>query len=681
MTTENSNSAIPKITRDDEEAGSGDLARENIERLKALFPQIVADGQVDFDVLRQLLGDEVEEGEERYGLNWKGKRRARAFAMTPSLGTLRPAPEDSVGWDTTQNIMIEGENLEVLKLLRRSYAAKVKLIYIDPPYNTGKDFVYPDNYKESLSQYKRITGQSNEEGVKLTTNSQDGGRFHGNWVNMIYPRLVLSKEFLSQDGAIFVSCDETEHANLREVMDEIFGSENFVGDMVWSAGRKNDSTLISISHEYIVVYARSLTTLKSKNIVWRSRKKGLDEIYQFYQRKKKEHGENFGAIEADLKKWYSDLPPSNPAKAHKHYRNVDRRGIFFAADISWPGGGGPKYEVLHPTTQKPVKIPSRGWITPDQDKMATWIADERVHFGPNENKVPTLKAYLEDQEYQAPYSVFYQDGRAATKRLRNLMGADVFDFPKDENVISEIVEMATDDGDLILDFFAGSGTTAHAVWDQSAKDGKHRRFAIVQLPEPIDPTKKAQEEAGQYLRQLEKPMNIAELTKERLRRAGKNVREEHPDASIDSGFRVYKLATSSLKPWQPDPENLEASILDAVDNVLPDRSEDDLLVELLLKTGIDLTMPEEKREIAGQTVHALGGGALMVCLGNIADEQAEELGQGMADWVDELDPAQTTVYFKDSGIGSDGNRAATKANLAAILRQRLGDRIAKIASI
>ena len=207
------------------------------------------------------------------------------------------------------------------------------------------------------------------------------------------------------------------------------------------------------------------------------------------------------------------------------------------------------------------------------------------------------------------------------------------------------------------------------------------RFLTVQLPEPLDPNNRDQKTAVRFLEKLGKPLNIAELTKERLRRAGEKTRKENPDADLDTGFRVYKLTTSNLQPWQPDPDNLEASILDAIDNVLPDRSEEDLLVELLLKTGIDLTMPEEKREIAGQTVHALGGGALVVCLGNIADEQAEELGQGMADWVDELDPAQTTVYFKDSGIGSDGNRAATKANLAAILRQRLGDRIAKIASI
>lgn len=414
------NDPIPQITRDDEAAGSGDLVAGNIARLKALFPEIVTDGKVDFDVLRELLGDTVEEGEERFGLNWKGKRKARAFALTPSLGTLLPAPEDSVDWEATQNLMIEGDNLEVLKLLRRSYAGKTDLIYIDPPYNTGNDFVYPDDYSNSLGKYLKLTGQSGSEGERLTTNREDGGRFHTDWLNMIYPRLVLSKELLRSTGAIFVSCDETEQANLRALMDEIFGSENFIGDMVWSGGRKNDSTLISVSHEYIVVYASSITAFKNEKVRWRTRKKGIDDIYAAFAKFRAETPDDLNAIEKSLRSWFADLSDSHPAKAHKHYRNVDDRGIFFAADISWPGGGGPKYEVLHPITGKAVKTPSRGWITPDPEKMATWIADDRVKFGEDESKVPTLKSYLRDQEFQAPYSVFYQDGRAATKRLRSL---------------------------------------------------------------------------------------------------------------------------------------------------------------------------------------------------------------------------------------------------------------------
>jgi adenine-specific DNA-methyltransferase len=695
------NNPIPPVTRNDPAAHSGDVAGENIAALKALFPSIVTDGKVDFEVLRQLLGDEVEEGTERYGLNWKGKARARAFALTPSLGTLRPAMADSKDWDNTQNIVIEGDNLEVLKLLRKSYAGKVKLIYIDPPYNTGKDFVYPDNYTDSLAHYEALTGQRGADGARMTSNKESSGRFHTAWLNMMYPRLMLAKELLRDDGAIFVSCDEAEQANLRQIMNGIFGSENFVADMVWAAGRKNDSQLVSVSHEYIVCYAHSVEYLKSIQARWRTRKKGLDSIYAAYEKLKREHGNDYTTIEQGLRAWYSSLTDNDPAKAHKHYRNVDHRGIYFAADISWPGGGGPKYEVLHPETRRPVKIPSRGWITPDPEKMAAWIDDKRVKFGLDENAVPTLKAYLADQEKQAPYSVFYQDGRAATKRLRELMGDDVFDFPKDETILQELVELDSRNNDLILDFFAGSGTTGHAVMAQNAADGGKRRYILVQLPEPLDPAKAEQKTAADFCDTLGKPRTIAELTKERLRRAGEKVKAEwsartaptpnpspEGEGDLDVGFRVYKLATSNLKPWQPTGD-LAADLLDAVGNVLPGRGEDDLLVELLLKTGIDLALPATTRAIAGCTVHAFGGGTLIVCLSDIPADKARALGDGIADWLAEVTPpAPTTFFFKDSGFdavagGTLGPRSAeARANLAATLRQRLGkDAIEKLGAI
>jgi adenine-specific DNA-methyltransferase len=679
---------IPPVTRDNPSAHSGDVVGENVAALKAIFPSIVTDGKVDFDVLRQLLGDEVEEGAERYGLNWKGKARARAFALTPSLGTLRPAKADSKEWGSTRNIMIEGDNLEVLKLLRKSYAGKVKLIYIDPPYNTGKDFVYPDNYTDSLANYEALTGQRGVDGARMTSNKEASGRFHTDWLNMMYPRLMLAKELLRDDGAIFVSCDEAEQANLRQLMNGIFGGENFVADMVWAAGRKNDSQLVSVSHEYIVCYAHSVEHLKSIQARWRTRKKGLDAIYAAYDKLKREHGKDYGSIEQGLRSWYSSLTDNDPAKAHKHYRNVDDRGIYFAADISWPGGGGPKYEVLHPNTKRPVKIPSRGWITPDPAKMALWVDDRRVRFGIDETSVPTLKAYLADQEKQAPYSVFYQDGRAATKRLRELMGEDVFNFPKDESILQELVELDCKDNDLILDFFAGSGTTGHAVMAQNAADGGNRRYVLVQLPEPLDPAKAEQKTAADFCDTLGKPRTIAELTKERLRRAGEKVKADNADADIDTGFRVYKLSSSNLKPWSPG-DDLAGDLLDAAGNILPGRSEEDLLVELLLKTGIDLTLPAQTREIADCTVHMLGGGTLIVCLSDVPAAQARALGDGIADWLAESPPpAPTTFFFKDSGFdaiagGTLGPRSAeARANLAATLRQRLGkDAIEKLGAI
>ena len=303
---------------------------------------------------------------------------------------------------------------------------------------------------------------------------------------MMYPRLLLAKDVLSQMGAIFVSCDETEHSNLRAMMGEIFGEENFIGDLVWAAGRKNDSRLVSISHEYIVCFAANAETLKREGIEWRQRKKGLEAIYNKAASLIGENGADYAMATAALKAWFRTLPDGDPSKAHSHYSSIDRRGVYFPDNISWPGGGGPKYEVLHPMTGKPVTVPSRGWMTSDPKKMAEWIADDRVHFGPDEKNVPCIKSYLKDREYQVPYSVFYQDGRAATKRLRDLMGEAVFDFPKDETVLREIVEMASNKEGLVIDFFAGSGTTGHAVMAQNLADGGKRRYIMVQLPEPLD---------------------------------------------------------------------------------------------------------------------------------------------------------------------------------------------------
>lgn len=629
------NDPIPQITRDDEAAGSGDMVAGNIARLKTLFPEIVTDGKVDFEVLRDLLGDEVEEGEERYGLNWKGKRKARAFALTPSLGTLLPAPEDSVDWDTTQNLMIEGENLEVLKLLRRSYAGKVKLIYIDPPYNTGGDFVYPDDYQDSLMNYLGITGQLGAAGEALTSNKDGSGRFHTDWLNMIYPRLTLARELMREDGVIFVSIGEAEDGNLRSVLDDVFGAENFIANICHKARASvSNDKIISASHNFVMLYGRDTSKI-------------------FEERTK------FG------------LPPNLEG-----FDLLDEKGPYKLTPVDGPGGaakGNPYYSFQGVT----------GYFRYSLNEMQRrWDAGRIVKAG---NGLQQKYYRVDAEASRKTDTTWWDDGfytSTATAQLKALMGEDVFSNPKHVGLIERMIELwARDDDDIVLDFFAGSGTTGHALFRRSASDGARRRAILVQLPEPLDPGVAQQKLAADYCRDLGKPLTIAELTKERLRRAGAKIREEHPDAKVDTGFRVYKLATSNLKPWQPDAEDLEASILDAVDNVLPGRTEEDLLVELLLKTGIDLTLPDEKRTIAGQTVHALGGGTLMVCLGNIGADDAEALGQGMADWVDELDPVQTTVYFKDTGLGADGNRAATKANLAAILRQRLGDRIAKIASI
>lgn len=663
MTSSNTHKApatVQPIDKTSPEAQSADLVQGNVAQLKTIFPEAFTEGRVDFDVLKQLLGAAVDEREEKYGLNWHGKRRARQLALTPSTGTLRPCPQESVDWDTTQNLFIEGDNLEVLKLLQKSYAGKVKLIYIDPPYNTGKDFVYPDNFQDSIKNYLELTGQV-EGGQKISSNTEASGRFHTDWLNMMYPRLKLARPLLRADGAIFVSCDEGEHTRLRLIMDEVFGGENFVGDLVWAAGRKNDSRLVSISHEYIVCYAADAAELKERQIEWRQRKKGLDAIYAQFDSLRRQHGEDFSAITRGMKAWFSSLEDSNPSKAHKHYAYADRRGLYFPDNISWPGGGGPQYEVLHPTTKRPVKIPSRGWMTSDPAKLQAWISDDRVHFGPDETTVPCIKSYLRDKEFSTPYSVFYQDGRGATKRLRELMGDDVFDFPKDEAVLQEIVEMVTSDDDVVLDFFAGSGTIAHAVALQNAADGGRRRFIAVQLPEPLDPEKENQQAGAKLCRALGRPMNIAELAKERIRR----VLERTKQAS--SGFKVFKLDASNIRAWTPQPDDLAASLLDSAEHLVSGRTDLDVLYELLLKLGLSLTVPIESREVAGKTVYCIGAGALFACLSDgIARETAEPLALGLADWQKTLAPAGgSKLVFKDSAFADD----VAKTNLAAILSQ------------
>lgn len=657
---------IPMLTPDDAAAHSGDVVAENVAALKALFPQIVSDGRVDFEVLRQLLGDSVEAGEERYGLNWKGKAKARAHALTPTLATLRPAKADSVDWDTTQNLMIEGDNLEVLKCLRKAYAGKVKLIYIDPPYNTGKDFVYPDNYTDSLSNYLELTGQRGKDGALLTSNKEGSGRFHTDWLNMMYPRLMLAREFLASEGAILVSCNDQESANLKSLLDDIMGPDNFAGQIVWQRSKKGDAKLIASVHEYVLCYVRDKTAVLA-NGMWRKPKEGAAEVLVQYQQFRASLGDNHTAIRTAMQDWYRNLNDSDPRKAHKHYNWSDARGLYFAADFAGPDDGRasrPRHDIYHPVTGKACKKPSTGWRW-DETKTA-WALEQdppRIHFGPDETTIPCRKSYLAEIDSEPFSSVFYRDGRSATLEVEGLVGKGIFQFPKNTEVLADFIELTTRDGDLVLDFFAGSGSTGHAIYKLNAQRADKRRFVLVQLPEPTE---------------LEAFPTIAHVTEQRLRRAGAKVKADNPGVEVDTGFRVYKLDTSNLKPWQPDADNLEASLLDAVSNIVPGRSEDDLLVELLLKTGIDLTTPEELRQIAGKNVHALGGGALIVCLADIADGDADALAHGMADWWGELEPAgQTTFYFKDTGFAS----ASAKANVAAILRQRLGDRIAKLASI
>ena len=633
---------MKKITANDPESRSADVVAENLEGLKALFPEAFTEGKVDFEALKQLLGDKVDEREEKYGLNWHGKRRARQLALMSSTGTLRPCPEESVDWDTTQNLMIEGDNLEVLKLLQKSYAGKVKLIYIDPPYNTGKDFIYPDDFRDNIRNYLELTGQTDGKNRKLSSNTEASGRFHTDWLNMMYPRLKLAKYLLRDDGVAFVSVDDGELCTLRLVTDEIFGEESFLACFVWKSRQNKDNRTVtgaSIDHEYVVCYG--------------------DKI----------RGDN-----RDKSQY------SNP--------DGDARGDWTSANMVGIATADRRpnlhYDLVNPETGISYECPEMGWRY-DPNTMARLISENRILWPVNPEGRPRRRVFLSELESEFTGTstvigdaIFTRDG---TSDIDSLFDVRVFSFPKPVRLIRNLIEQGSGDGDIVLDFFAGSGTTAHSVMAENLSSGDNRHYILVQLPEPLDPKNKDQKTAADFCEKIDRPRNIAELTKERLRRAGHKIRDENPLFTGDSGFRVFKLDTSNIRSWEPDRDNLEDSLIAGIDHVKPDRSEQDVLYELLLKLGHDLCVPIETRTIAGKTVRSIGAGRLIACLDeHIAREEVEPLALGIVDWHKQLPPIPSrpageseddaTVIFRDSAFEDD----VAKTNLTAILEQhRLGN--------
>lgn len=658
---------MKKLEKNDPTIGSGELGLENTQKLKALFPDVVTEGpngtSVNVDVLKALVGDgTVTDCDEKYGLNWHGKRRARQAALTSSAGTLLPKPEDSMDWETTRNLMIEGDNLEALKLLRKSYSRKIRMIYIDPPYNTGEDFVYRDDYRDSLRNYLRLTQQVSAEGTPLTSNTEASGRFHTDWMNMMYPRLKLAHELLRTDGAIFVSIDDVEVAHLRLLCDEIFGPENFIAEVVWEGANKNDARQIGICHEYVLVYAKNRESLPR---YWDVPKEAVEPVLKEVQRLKEEHGDDYKTASKELAGWFRAMK-AKPSFAHRRFRKIDTRGAYKEDDPTAPGGR--KFELKDPRTGTVIPLrKNRGWGF-DQAEFNRLVDEGRITF-----VTPTsimVRRYLHETDMMTPQSVFYQPARSASERLEELMGTNVFGFPKDETVLQKFVEMATDAKDtdcIVLDFFAGSGTTAHAVMAQNAIDGGNRRYILVQLPEPIDPDSNAQKAAAAFCDKLKKPRNIAELTKERLRQTAKAVKKEHPGFKGDLGFRTFTLDASNIQAWNPDPDNLGQTLALHTEHLLPNRSEPDILYELLLKRGLDLCMPIEKRKIVTKDVYAVSGGTLIACLSEkISRKDAEPLALGIVTWHKSLSPeGDTTCVFRDSAFADD----VAKANLTAILEQ------------
>ena len=545
---------------------------------------------------------DLVDSKERYSLTWNGKSRARQIAQEVTTGTLRPAKEESKNWDSTENIYIEGDNLEVLKLLQKSYHGKIKMIYIDPPYNTGKDFVYKDNFRDNIENYKKVTGQVSEEGTKLTTNTDTDGRYHSNWLNMMYPRLKLARNLLTDDGVIFISIDDNEQANLKKICDEIFGEENFVAQIAW---RKSDNQAnignIARVKEYILSY--------SKN----------DKLFYLNKMELTE-------------------------KAKKEYRYKDDRGFFRRSILLHKTRGRYKYDLKTPTG----KILSGPWMKSKEDieKMSN---EGMIYWTTGGEEQPYGKIYLDESDGQIPndfIGIEYGSNQEASLELEKLMQSRYFDFPKSVTLLKHLAKIGSNLDNYILDFFSGSSTTAHSVIQLNAEDGGNRKYIMVQLPEACKEDSEAYK-AGYK--------NICEIGKERIRRAGEKIKSDESlplenREKLDIGFKVFKLDSSNIKEWDTNTEDLQQTLLDSMESIKSDRNSLDVLYEILLKYGLDLNIPIEENK----DFYSIGGGSLLVSLNKeINDEVINSICKEYRNLLEIDKDFKTTVILRDNSFKND----------------------------
>ena len=645
---------------------SPDMTAQNIDRIAALFPNCITEmldeehstpekkvykRAVNFELLKQMLSPDVVDGDEAYEFTWVGKKAAIVEANKPIRKTLRPCVAESKDWDNTENLYIEGDNLEVLKLLQESYLGKVKMIYIDPPYNTGNDFIYADDFMRSQEEENEQMGMYDEDENRLFKNTDTNGRFHSDWCSMIYSRLMIARNLLADDGVIFISIDENEVENLKKIGREVFGDNNFAGEIIWKNSSKNDQAYISIQHEYILAFVKSKAVNTGE---WYEPKEGIEEIVSAFEGFHKQYGDDWEAIHQAAQAWYKSFPASSPIYANKHYSWMDNHGVYFASDISGPHFGQYRYNVLHPVTGKVVKEPASGWRYPEYT-MLERIREGLVHFGKDETTVPCNKTYLADTVNQSVGSVKYKDGRAASKQLAALMGCNCFTNPKDVDVLQSIFKsIGLRENDIIMDFFSGSASSAEAVMRMGNELNIPLSFIMVQLPEDLDislanavgSAKQVMSNAIELCDTLGVPHSLAEIGKERIRRAGDKIKSESPMTTqdLDIGFRVLKLDDTNMKDVYYAPDDYDQGMLAGLEsNIKDDRTDLDLLFGCLIDWGLPLSLPYKSEQIDGCTVHTYNDGDLIACFdANIPESVVKEIAQRKP----------LRAVFRDSGFAS-----------------------------
>ncbi len=563
-------------------------ADENFKKLAALFPNAVTEtidenGEVvraiDKDVLMQEISCTVVEGsEERYQFTWPDKKKSVLLANAPINKTLRPCREESVNFDTTENLYIEGDNLEVLKLLQETYLGKIKMIYIDPPYNTGNDFVYEDDFAQSAEEYMANSGQYDDEGNRLVKNVDTNGRFHTDWLNMIYPRLKVAKDLLSDDGAIFISINDQEVSNMKKICDEIFGCDNFIASLIWQQrkGGGNDSHYIAVDHEYILIYSKNICNLSNR----------------WYVSQTEEYLKRYKEVEPDGRRFYWDT--------------LVRNGLQSPIVITLTAPDGTKITI---NSQKSEETVLKG------------LRDGTVRFTKTTNGWSLHhKVYMKEGQVLRSILTEYGNNRSSGQELTNLFGKTVFDYSKPSTLLKLLCQLNTNNIDIVLDFFSGSATTAHAVMKLNAEDGGNRKFIMVQLPEETDEKSEAYKVGYK---------NICEIGGERIRRAAKKIAEENPNARFDGGFRVLKCDSSNMKDVFYSPADFDMNLLDMMaDNIKEDRTPEDLLFQVMLDLGVELSSKIEETTIAGKKVFDVADGFLIACFDkDVTDETIKAIAQ------------------------------------------------------